>query len=104
MTQIQMSRNHTELWVTLGTTLSAAQVPELQAALKHEINDGVRELILDMQQTASLDSTGIGLLVAISNSMTTVQGQLRLVNVSADIFKLLRSMRLVDRLHASPTD
>lgn len=101
MTAINMTRNDTELRVTLGTTLSAAEVPELQAALKREIDAGARELVFDLHQTTALDSTGIGLLVAVSNSLTAVQGQMQLIQVSADISKLLRSMRLVDRLHVS---
>ena len=101
MTEINMTRNHTELRVTLGTTLSAAEVPELQAALKREIDAGARELVFDLHQTTALDSTGIGLLVAVSNSMAAVEGQQRLIHVSDDLFKLLRSMRLVDRLQAT---
>ena len=58
----------------------------------------------DMKETITLDSTGIGLLVAASNSLRAVQGGIRLVSVKNDIFKLLRSMRLVERLRVSPEE
>jgi anti-sigma B factor antagonist len=87
--------------VTLQEKLTAADVPALQPALKQELADGVREIIFDLTRTVSLDSTGIGLLIATNNSMAQIQGTIRLINVSADILKLLQSMRLVDRLHAT---
>lgn len=87
--------------VTLGKKLTIAEVPELQSALKQEIAEGVPEIILDMAETVSLDSTGIGLLIATNNSLSPLHGTIRLINVMPDILKLLRSMRLVDRLHAT---
>jgi len=47
-----------------------------------------------------LDSSGIGLLIAASNSLAAKKGSVRLVNVSADIMHLLQSMRLAARLNA----
>ncbi len=101
MNNTKMTRDGAELRVTPGAKLTAVEAPELQAALKREIADGARNLEFDMQDTVSLDSTGIGLLVAAGNSLAAVQGGLRLTNVSDDIYKLLRSMRLADRLHAT---
>lgn len=98
----KITRDGARLKVTPGAKLTAADAPDLQAALKHEIADGARDLEFDMKDTVTLDSMGIGLLVAVGNSLSAVQGGLRLTNVSSDIYKLLRSMRLVDRLHATP--
>lgn len=101
MTEHTIVRNGKQARVTLGEQLIAADVPAFQSALKQEIGAGVREIVFDMARTVSVDSTGIGLLIAANNSLTSAQGAIRLVNVSSDILKLLRSMRLVDRLHAS---
>jgi len=76
-------------------------VPGLQAGLKNEIASGVREIVFDFASVEMLDSSGIGLLVATNNSLAAVQGTIRLERVSVDLMKLLRSMRLVDRLHAT---
>ena len=101
MDNTKMTRDGAGLRVTPGAKLTAAEAPDLQAALKREIADGARNLEFDMKDTVTLDSTGIGLLVAAGNSLSAAQGGLRLINVSADIYKLLRSMRLTDRLHAT---
>ena len=46
-----------------------------------------------------LDSSGIGLLIAAHNSLARKEGRVRVVNASADVFRLLQSMRLVGRLN-----
>ncbi len=104
MENTKMTRDGAGLRVTPGAKLTATETLDLQAALKREIADGALDLEFDMKDTVTLDSTGIGLLVAASNSLAAAQGSLRLINVSADIYKLLRSMRLIDRLHATPKE
>lgn len=100
MTDFEISRDGGQARVTLREKLTAAEIPALQPALKQEIAAGVCRIIFDLARTTSLDSTGIGLLIAANNSLQAVQGEIRLVNVSSDILKLLQSMRLADRLHA----
>ncbi|MBP7230631.1 MAG: STAS domain-containing protein [Syntrophaceae bacterium] len=100
----EILREGDHLRISPGSKLTAIEAHDLQLALKQEIANGAREVVFDMKETITLDSTGIGLLVAASNSLRTVQGGIRLVNVKNDIFKLLRSMRLVERLRVSPEE
>ncbi len=101
MTDTGITRDGKNALVALGVKLTAIEVPSLQASLKQELAAGVTLIVFDLAKTTTLDSTGIGLLVAANNSLATVQGKVRMVNVCADILKLLQSMRLVDRLQAS---
>lgn len=101
MSDYEITSHETTAKVTLGAKLTAAEVKALQAALKREIEGGARELVFDFGALRSLDSTGIGLLVATGNSMSAVKGRIRLIDVSPDVMKLLRGMRLVDRLNAT---
>lgn len=101
MSNFEIIRTGDESKVVLGDKLVAADVPALQPVLKQEIGSGCRRIIFDLTKTVSLDSSGIGLLIAAYNSLSTVQGQVCLVNVSRDILELLQSMRLKDRLHAT---
>ena len=103
MVNYEMARVGTKSMVRLGQRFTAADVPELQGALKAEIAAGSREIAFDMEAMKSLDSTGIGLLVTTNNSLQAAQGSVRLDNVPPDLMKLLRGMRLVDRLHATAT-
>jgi anti-sigma B factor antagonist len=81
--------------------LVASVIPDLQAALKQQLQPGVEEVIFDLAATVMLDSSGIGLLIATSNTMARQQGRVRILNVSQDILRLLQSMRLTSRLSVS---
>lgn len=101
MNEFDVERDGAEARVAMGEKLTATVAPALQAALKDAINTGAREIILDMNATLAIDSTGIGLLIATNNSLTAVQGKIRVINASDDILGLFRSMRLIERLNAS---
>ena len=81
--------------------LVASVIPDLQAALKQQLQPGVEEVSFDLAATVMLDSSGIGLLIATCNTMARQQGRIRVINVSPDILQLLQSMRLTGRLNAT---
>jgi anti-anti-sigma factor len=87
--------------VTLHGDLIASVIPDLQAALKQQLQPGVDEVVFDLAATVMLDSSGIGLLIATSNTMARHQGRIRILNASPDILQLLQSMRLAARLNAT---
>ncbi len=87
--------------VSLAGDLTAALVPALQQELKAAVAGGATGVIFDLGGTVMLDSSGIGLLMAATNSLRAKGGRVRVVNVSADIFRLLQSMRLTARLDVS---
>ena len=100
MADFSITRTGATARIALPEQLTAVEAPALQAALKQEIAQGMREIEFDMANTKSLDSTGIGLLIAASNSLTAQQGTVRLTQVAPPLMKLLQSMRLIERLHA----
>lgn len=104
MSVCEILREGSTVRVALGEKLSATEVPALQEALKGEIAAGARELVIDMTSTRLIDSTGIGLLIATNNSLAAAQGTVRVHHVTQDIFALLRSMRLIDRLHVTAAE
>jgi len=90
--------------VTLPQELTAKEVPLILQALKQEVAEGASEIEFDLSETESVDSAGICLLVAACNSMYTIDGTVRLIGLSNEIFKLLQGMKLADCLnviHAS---
>jgi anti-anti-sigma factor len=96
-----IERKERQCWVMLQGDLTAPLIPDLQAALKKNLEQGVDEAVFDLEKTGMLDSSGIGLLIAACNSLATKKGKMRVLNVSSDILRLLQSMRLVTRLNAS---
>ena len=81
--------------------LTVVLVPELQQAVKAEVEKGTQQIIFDLAETRMVDSSGIGLLIAASNTLSQKNGRLTVVNTAPEILRLMQSMRLVTRLNIS---
>lgn len=101
MAGFRIERSASASIVTLAGDLTAPLVPPIQAAVKDEVARGVRDIVFDLRHTEVLDSSGIGLLIATSNSLSKVSGTVRTTNASEDILRLLQSMRLLGRLNTT---
>lgn len=101
MAEFTLEKRDHCLALTLGGDLTANAVPRLQAALREAITPDVSEVAVDLAQTAMLDSSGIGLLIATGNSLSRRGGTIRVTHASPDILQLLQSMRLTGRLNVS---
>jgi anti-sigma B factor antagonist len=77
-----------------GESIVAATIPELRAKMRGVIEDGVRELVVDLTDVRMVDSSGIGLLISAFNSLRKVGGQLAVIHASAEILELFQSMRM----------
>ena len=79
---------------SLDGDLTAVTAQEIRIQLKDLIRHGLRELVIDLSNTRVIDSTGIGLLVATHNSLRRIDAKLTLINVSQELFELLKAFRL----------
>lgn len=74
--------------------LVASTVGSVRDVVKEMINSGVRELEFDMGQVEFIDSSGIGVLVAIYNSLNRLNGKLIIKNLSPSNLELFKALRL----------
>lgn len=58
------------------------------------VEEGTRKLVIDLINVKIIDSIGIGVLIAATNSLGKVKGKLRIVNASQDLCKVFKMMRL----------
>ncbi len=58
------------------------------------IDDSIFEITFDMSSVDVVDSTGIGFIIRVQNSLKQKGGALRLRSVNADILKMMKIMRL----------
>ncbi len=84
----------------LDQDLVAASVPKVKQQLKDLVNQG-KPVAVDLEGVSMVDSTGIGLLMAAHNSLQKHDQALEVINASADIQKLFKTMRLDKRFHIS---
>jgi anti-anti-sigma factor len=78
----------------MGQDVVAAFVPELRSKLREVLDDGVRDLVVDLVDVRMVDSTGIGLLISAHNSLRKLGGKLAVVHASPDILELFQTMRI----------
>lgn len=81
---------------------TAQDVPALREAFRERLQEGPTKLHLDFSRVESLDSMGIGLLVATHNSLARQGGALLLTQVRKDIYQLLTLMRLDKHFSVTP--
>jgi len=104
MASYVVEQKDTQGFVRLTGDLTAGLVPDLQIALKSLLDEGATDLLFDLEKTVMLDSSGMGLLIATSNSLARAGGRMKVTNVSPDILRLLQCMRLAARLNVSGSE
>jgi anti-anti-sigma factor len=91
---VEESRERTRSVIKPSRNLVGVYVQELRQSLKSLVEQGVRELVIDLTGVEMVDSTGIGLLVSAHNSLKKAGGQLEVINSSKDLLDMFRWMRL----------
>ena len=81
--------------ITPEIDIIASNCTELRQELLSIINEGEKRVIIDLQDTEMIDSSGIGLLIFIKNSLDDAGGgEVEIINISDDIMELFLIMRL----------
>ena len=77
-----------------GDSIGAASIPELRSKMRAMVEEGVRELVVDLTDILMVDSSGIGLLISAHNSLRKAGGRLEVIHASAEVLELFRTMRI----------
>jgi len=93
-----ISRQGSVVTVNPGQDLVSSVIPEFKQEMNALLAESPQELRLDLTGTGMMDSIGIGVVIAIHNSMKKSGGKLIVANASENIMKLFRSMRLDQHL------
>jgi anti-anti-sigma factor len=81
--------------------LVASRLPALRSRLRDMVAAGVVRLTIDLSEAKTVDSAGIGLLIAAHNSVRKAGGDLNVIHASGDILDLFRTMRIHQRISIS---
>jgi anti-sigma B factor antagonist len=91
---MNIMRDDTQVEVQLDGDLVSTATDRVREELKKVLGEKVTELTLNMSDVTVVDSVGLGLVIALHNSLVKVGGTIKVKNVSRDIMELFRSMRL----------
>lgn len=95
------SNEMTEVAVRPDADLVASKVPELRSKLRGLVESGAQLVTLDLAGVRMVDSTGIGLLISLHNSLKKSGGRVDVINASKDILALFRTMRIHQHMAVS---
>ena len=96
-----MAKKATKKTFKPGKNIVASGSKGFRKKLKKSVDDGIKELTINLEGVEMVDSVGLGVLIATHNSLNSAGGQLKVTNASEDIFKLLKTMRLDQHFEVS---
>jgi serine/threonine-protein kinase RsbW len=94
MAELEITRDGSTVKVAPVDRIVSSNVGEMRTKVKSILTEGCSIVVMDLKDVAVVDSTGIGLLIAIHNSLSKTGGKLTVINASKDIFELFKAMRL----------
>lgn len=94
MAEIRITVEGKKATVAPEANIVSSNMAEMRAKMKGLVADGCSTITLDLAGVEIVDSTGIGLLIAIHNSLLKAGGTLSVINASKDILDLFKAMRL----------
>jgi len=85
-----------------GIDIVASQCANLKQEFLEIINSGEKKIVIDFSGTEMIDSSGIGLLISIRNSLANYAGsEIELLNLSEDLKQLFKVMKLDNHFRIS---
>ncbi len=80
--------------VVINEDIVSSTVQNLHKEVSDIIADGVSDIIFDMGNVDIIDSTGIGFIIKVQNTLKRNGGVLTLKKVNSDIIRMFKVMRL----------
>ncbi len=80
--------------ITPESDITLANAKQLKQQLQKAIQEGALSIRLDLIHVKVVDSSGLSVFIAASNSLKNSGGRLELINVAENILKLLKITRL----------
>jgi len=83
-----------ETVIKLEGNIIVKESRKLREKILELAEQGTVHITLDIDDVELVDSTGIGVLVGMQNVLRKKDGMLKVINVSSDIMKMFKIMRL----------
>ncbi|OQX62839.1 MAG: anti-anti-sigma factor [Desulfococcus sp. 4484_241] len=94
MGKSEITRRGNEIIVKPGRNIVASMADEFRAELHELVRENPGIITIDMDGVEMVDSVGIGVMIAVHNSLIKSEGALKVVNANKNLFNLFKTMRL----------
>ena len=90
----EVTRENESATIRPQSDVVASMASEFKTELKGLLEEGIRQLTIDLSGVEMVDSVGLGVFIATHNSLHKAGGSLTVSNASTDIASLFKTMRL----------
>jgi len=94
MGQCEITRQNRQVIVKPGTDLVASMADGFREELQQVIRESPESVTIDLTGVEMVDSVGIGVMIAVYNSLAKMEGMLKVINANKNLLNLFRTMRL----------
>lgn len=94
MGESEIIKNETDIIVKPKRNIIASMASEFRAELQEQVKEHPQQIIIDMGGVEMVDSVGIGVMIAVHNSLCKNDGTLKIINADDNILNLFNTMRL----------
>ncbi len=94
MSDSEIIKTENEITVKPGRNIIASLADEFRAELHALVQEKPDQITIDMTGVEMVDSVGIGVMIAVHNSLTKNGGTLKIKNADKNIRNLFSTMRL----------
>jgi anti-anti-sigma factor len=88
------NRNVTKKTIKPGKEIVASIVQSLREQILSALEHGIKELTIDFNGVETIDSAGLGLIIAACNSLKCTGGSLKIKNAPEKINKFFQTTRI----------
>lgn len=99
----EISRQEDVTVVDVTGQLIVGNRQELKDAVLEELEGGARKFLVNFEDTAYIDSSGLGVLVSLSKKIREKGGELRLSSLNEDLRTLFELTKLDTLFHIAET-
>jgi anti-anti-sigma factor len=88
------NKTTTKRTIKPGRSIETSMVQGLKGQMLSLINQGAKEITIDLGGVEDIDSDGLALLIGAYNSLNGIGGKLKIKHSSDKIYKFIRTMHL----------
>ena len=77
-----------------GQDIVALMVEDFRKKMLESVENGIKDLTINLAKVKSVDSVGLGVLITAHNSLQKAGGKLKITNASEDLYGFFQTMRL----------
>jgi anti-anti-sigma factor len=88
------SRGVTKKIIKPGKKIVASIATSLKDQMLASLNQGVKEITVDFNGMETMDSKGLGVLIAAYNSLNHAGGKMKIKNASEKVYKFMQTTNL----------